>query len=253
MSSMILMLQHGLTRLVMPCGLIWIGIGLCAAVAWRAKQRWLARSLMLLLVVYTLAGNLWVSTAINYYLERPYRDRTIDPAARYDAVIVLGGSTDDAPNGRPYLNSSGDRVMLAARLYHRGQTEYVVCTGARANKKPDGRRDPAESAALILVDVGVDGDRIVRMGGRFTKEEMTEIKRLVNTRGWKRVGLITSAWHMRRAMRLAKRVGLEVTPLAADFHSRFPPWDPFDVIPRSDALRATDLACRELLAGLVGR
>ena len=143
--------------------------------------------------------------------------------------------------------------MLGARLYHRGQTKFVVCTGASTDRKPNDPRDAAETAALLLVDVGVPDEQIVRIGGRFTKEEMAELKQLMEQRDWQHVGLITSAWHMRRAMRLAQDQDLELQPLAADFHSGWSDWSLVDLIPSSTAFRNLELAYRELLAGLVGR
>ena len=70
----LLLLQQALTKLVLPCGLVWLGIAILAVAAWRAKRRRLCGALLLLFAAYTVAGNSWVSTGVNYYLERDYRN-----------------------------------------------------------------------------------------------------------------------------------------------------------------------------------
>jgi uncharacterized SAM-binding protein YcdF (DUF218 family) len=165
--------------------------------------------------------------------------------------VVLGGASFDAPNGEPQLGRAGDRVMLGGRLYHRGLAGFVVCTGTSGLGTRG--RDASETAALLLADLNIPEERIIRTSGRNTKEEMEELRRLIDQRQWRRVGLITSAWHMRRAMRLAKAVGLDLAPLPADFRSEFPDWNPVLLIPNSQAFDDTNLACKELMAGLVGR
>ncbi len=247
------MLEKILTKLALPCGLMWLGIGVLTVAAWRAKRRRLAGSLLLLFVVYTLAGNAWTCGLAFNYLERDYRDTGLDRSAQFDAVVILGGGSGEAPNGEPQLDAEGDRVMLGARLYHGGQTRFIVCTGADPGKMPQDPPGAAETAALLLADVGIPNDRIIQIGGRSTKEELAAAKRLIDDRHWQHVGLITSAWHMQRAMRHARNMGLDLRPLPADFRSGTSAGKAIDLIPSSRVLRNLEIAYREFLAGLVGR
>ena len=41
---------------------------------------------------------------------------SVDPL---ETVVLLGGGAGEAPNRQVQVNSSGDRVVLAARLYQR--------------------------------------------------------------------------------------------------------------------------------------
>jgi len=47
---------------------------------------------------------------------------------------------------------------------------------------------------------------------------------------WKRLGLVTSAWHMRRAMRLAEKNNLSLEPLPADFRGTAIRWNLWSLI-----------------------
>ena len=248
---MIRNLEQILTRLAMPTGLIWLGLAVLVVAAWRTRRPKSLAVTLALFFVYTLAGNAWVSSAANYYLEQPYLDGST-LSAPYDAVVILGGGAEDSATGEPQLGETGDRVMLGARLYHRGQAGVLVCTGTGDRRQP-GERDTSEAAAALLAELDIPPDRVVRIGGRYTKEEMQELHRLIDERAWRRVGLVTSAWHMRRAMRLANAEGLELEPLAANYRSKFPLWSPVQLIPHSESFHNTNVAFKELLAGLVGR
>ncbi|MHB8902668.1 MAG: YdcF family protein, partial [Thermoguttaceae bacterium] len=69
----------------------------------------------------------------------------------------------------------------------------------------------------------------------------------------KRLGLVTSAWHMKRALRLARVNGLSLQPLPADFRGTAIEWAPRDFNPTGSGFLKSELACKEILAGLVGR
>ncbi len=173
-------------------------------------------------------------------------------AGVYDAVILLGGGTGTRPGGLPELAFSGDRVFLAAQMYHAGQTKHIICTGTRIEQLDRSGANPGESAMELLQRVGVPGTCLTYVEGRTTAEEMRHLADIVSGDG--RVGLITSAWHMRRAERLARARGLSVLPLPADFRS---PVDMtpnlLDWIPDSNSAESVRLACKEWLAYWVGR
>ena len=74
-----------------------------------------------------------------------------------------------------------------------------------------------------------------------------------------RIGLLTSAWHLPRAMRLANHNGLKPLPLPADFRTGanvegFTTGQIVEsMIPNGFALEATCLFAKEYLGMLVGR
>lgn len=199
-------------------------------------------------------GNAWFAAATNYLLEKDFRDLPLDRTTHYDAIMILGGGTGENPSGAPQLDSEGDRVMLGARFFRRGQTDWIVCSGAGSVPNPDAPMDSATVAALLLVDVGVPPERVICVGGQRTIEEIEELKSLVSENGWRKVGLVTSAWHMRRAMQLARAAGLDVHPLAADFRSGFNAKRAriADLIPSATAWRDVNAAWREFMASVAG-
>lgn len=247
---MITFIEKTLTGLAMPCGLIWLGLIVLTFLAWRRKQRAIWISLAVLLAFYTLAGNSELSKVLVARLEQSYVE--IDPFEQgpYDAVFVLGGGISVAVNDVSQLDIAGDRVGLAARLYHTGRAERLVTLGSITETG-----DLAEDTSQIWREWAVPEDVIYQAHGRNTREEMAAIRQMVNEHPeWKRLGLITSAWHMRRAMRLAKKNDLTLEPLPANFRGTPIDWTPWTlIIPCGGGFQNGQLACKEFLAGLVGK
>lgn len=248
-----LVLQKHLTQLALPGGLAWLLMaGLCL-LAWEQRRRYALCGLLLAWSAYTLAGNEWLSHYCLSRLQEPYAG--IDPLAAgpFDAVVVLGGSVGDTPSGQTQLTDAGDRVMLGARLFLTGRTANLVTTGSRIRGLSEDARDQSERTAEIWTQLGIPAERIHRVGGRTTQEESQSIGTLIGQRGWKRLGLVTSAWHMSRAQRLMQAQGLTMEPLPANFEAHAPDWTDFSLVPEPSAFARMERACKEVLAGLVGR
>jgi uncharacterized SAM-binding protein YcdF (DUF218 family) len=116
-----------------------------------------------------------------------------DPVAQSDVLIVLG---DD--------NYAGDRAFHAADLYREGIAPVVVASG-RLLRKNASMTDLMEHD---LESFGVPATAIVKLTHRAenTREEAVEAARLIQSRGWKRVMIVTSNYHARRARFIFGRV-----------------------------------------------
>ena len=116
-----------------------------------------------------------------------------EPAVQSDALIVLG---DD--------NYAADRAFKAADLYRSGVAPLVVVSGRmlRANVSV------ADVMAHDLQSFGVPASSIVKLAHRAqnTQEEASEVARLIQNRGWKRVQIVTSNYHARRVRFIYERV-----------------------------------------------
>lgn len=249
-----IVIEKLLTQLVLPCGLIWLGLIAASIVAWRRKQRMLLACLLVLLAMDTAAGNVPLGTAMLGWLERDFAQLRPLETGPYDAVVVLGGGTSTAANGLAQFDQAGDRVALAAELYHAGRAGLLIVTGSRiASLDPNGR-DTGSEAVELLERLAVPKDRILRLPGRNTSEEMAALARLATEHPeWKRLGLVTSAWHMPRALRLAHNENVSPDPLPADFRGEPTRWTVLSVIPNAEGFNRTQIAAKEMLAGLVGR
>ena len=240
-----------LGSLLMPSGLAWLAllVGTARMMARRARGR---HALAAGLVVFWVVSNGWFGALMLRHLEAPYRSSVAGP---FDAVAVLGGGTSTRPDGSPQGSPSGDRILTAARLYHRGATPRLVTTGSAVEGLFTTETfSLARQTAILLNELDVPASAIVEVAGpRNTKEELEALAVLVRDRGWRRVGLVTSAWHLRRAMRHARRLGLELTPIGADFRGGRPLPNAIELLPSAEGMYRTRLALWELLGALAGR
>lgn len=247
-----------LTELVMPLGLIWLALSLLTCVLIHQKSYRVAFLSAFTWMLCTLGGNTYISNWMIHSLEQPYF--TMDPLERepFEAVVLLGGATSEAPNGQIQINQNGDRVVLAARMYHGGLTKRIICTGARIQGLSVLKMDEAQASRRLLIDLGVKPAAIETYGGRNTSEEMSAIAEELGYAT--EVGIITSAWHLPRAMALAKRSGIRAIPLPSNFNSGPTVREPTPIgkmllrcIPGQSALSTNSRVLREYLGRLVQR
>lgn len=263
------MLEKTLKELVSPLGLAWLVLG-CGIWFSLALRNGLAAVWMLIVwILLTAGGNKFVADGLSQSLERPWLGFA-DPArptaggspnsassAPFDLVIVLGGGTGIDPALQPQLNAAGDRVMRAARMFHAGQTRRICVTGEQTFRSRVEDPDPAEEARDLLVSVGVPSESIVALRGQNTSREIECVRewlgRQSGSENWK-MGLLTSAWHLTRAMRLAQNAGLEkMEPLPSCFMTQpFAP-EPSIVIPTAHKLEITGRMLNEYLGRWLGR
>ena len=240
------------TQLVLPCGLIWLSLAGLAYVTLIAARRWAVPAVTLLLF-YWMAGSPYTSEWFLIGLEKPFRPVDIRETATFDTLIVLGGGTMSNRQGDTWLGNTGDRVMLAARLYHQGKVGRLVATGQRSDWSVNRAVDAGEATVRIWQELGIPESAMVRVGGRNTSEEMQQIRRYLDKHPAGRVGLLTSAFHLRRALRLARGHGIEVIPVPGDFRSGvLNPW-PLALIPSAEGFLKSECCAKEFLAYLIGR
>src|SRR5262249_38783173 len=128
-----------------------------------------------------------------------------DPLDKADAIVVLG---DD--------NFYADRATRAAQLFREGKAPLVVASGRRL-------RPNAGFAELMdhdLFERGVPKDKILRFAhdADSTLEEAEAVAKFAKERKWRRVIIVTSNYHTRRARYIYRHVfpqGVETSVASA--------------------------------------
>jgi uncharacterized SAM-binding protein YcdF (DUF218 family) len=179
---------------------------------------------------------------------------TFRPDPPYDVVVVLGGMVDVATMRSSHeleLNDAADRISRAAILLRTGQARVALLSGGLVDARPG---EPSEAARLAgwLGDQGIGPERIVlEERSRNTRQNAVESAAVIAAHGWKRVLLLTSAFHAPRALGCFRAVGLSPDLLPVDHRSGDSSglaW-----LPRAGALSASTDALHELFGGLVYR
>ena len=253
--------QRFVSLLLLPTGLLWLAL-LALTVGLMADRRWKwSAAALCLWLAYSAAGNSLLGSWLMRSLEAEVPPVPVGDFPKLDAVFVLGGGTGLAPDGTPELSSSGDRLFKAAALYHAGVTPILVCSGSSLTDldKDGKRRDIARDTADLWAAVGVPQSAIRRIpGGLVTSTEIASYEALIRSEGWGRVGLISSAWHLPRALRKAKQLnlneGVEIVPIGCDYQGNPPTlWPPFFVVPQAGGFQLVNRAVWERGGMLVGR
>ena len=195
-----------LLQLAMPPASLAAGL-LVGAVLVLAGWRRLGRLVATFAVAQTVLLSLHpISDALLVRLENEARVIAARaPICCYDHIVVLGGAVSPAyPPGRPdpHLTESADRVWHAARLFKQGVAPKVLLSGGNGPSFAEGRvQSEAEAMRSLLIEFGVPSDRIVLETASInTIENIRNIRGIVGSGS---IALITSAYHMPRAMKLA--------------------------------------------------
>lgn len=169
----------------------------------------------------------------------------------YEAIVVLGGGI--APAAPPYtmepeLTDASDRIWLAARMFHAGAAPKIVVSGGSFIEQQGGpATTEAEAMRRFLLALAVPNDVIVSEGQALnTIENIRNVRDIVKGG---RVAIITSAFHVPRAAKLARRGGLNFAIFGVDWSvpSGATVW--WDVwLPSVGALGEASLAIKELVA-----
>lgn len=144
-----------------------------------------------------------------------WRAGHVPPTESYDAIIVLGAQVN--PNGEPSIQLQW-RLDAAMQAWN-GQNTVIVTCGAR------GSNEPAPEALVMrdyLVARGVPEDMILTDEvSRNTRQNIRNAAGLLEGYDVERVLIVTSDYHLPRAMALAEDVGLNATGLGSPTRNGF--------------------------------
>jgi uncharacterized SAM-binding protein YcdF (DUF218 family) len=196
------------------------------------------------------------------------RAAALTPAAipSADAVLVLGGGLKPAlaPRRGVEVSEGGDRLLTGLRLMREKRAPLLITSGGSISFTAGDPAPPeAISARELAVELGLPASRIlINPGSRTTAEEARDIGALARQRGWTRILLVTSAFHMPRSLAtFRQRSGLTVTPVACDYQlpSRAAYGRPTagsvvkGLLPDAEALHLSSVALKEHLGLMVYR
>ncbi len=210
--------------LFIPGNLLLLGAlaGACLTGSRYARGgRWLA---IICIVALFLIGKL----PIGVWLIEPLEDRFPPPPNEIAAptgIIILGGAIDDelSEARRTVTFEDGaarltEAVVLARRFPH----ARIIYTGG-SNVILPGHATEASLARELLIALGVDPMRIeIEERSRNTEENAQMTAAILRPQAGDSWLLVTSAYHMPRAMSLFRKAGFNAIAYPVDYHSPGP-------------------------------
>lgn len=184
--------------------------------SWRRLGRGLCLASLLLLAIVSFSP-------LGAVLLRPIEDRFPLPGpdlAAPTGIIVLGGGLDeDLSQARhePILMELGGRVVAGVALARRFPEARLIFTGGSSSLRPSGA-DEATGVRDLWLSLGVDPARMTfETKSRNTWENALFTRALIKPQPDETFVLVTSAWHMPRAMGVFRKLGYRVIAYPADY------------------------------------
>ncbi|HWO98127.1 MAG TPA: YdcF family protein [Bacillus sp. (in: firmicutes)] len=193
--------------------LLWLSVRLYRQGRWEGK---LLTAVTIGLYVFSTP---YVGDRLIHSLEARYEPPEV---VKGDVIVMLGGgATSDTPDitGEGHLSgSAANRLLTAARLYHETKLPVIVSGGSVYS---DSGLE-ADIAKRQLIDLGVPEENILTETRSLnTKQNAVYTKEIMDKQKWKRPVVVTSAFHMERALRNFAQTGLEAQPYPTDYKKSF--------------------------------
>ena len=237
---------------------IWVGLLLGLFFGKSARALKIGRLFVWIGALGLLLGsNKVVSNALIHPLEAKYPSQPEMKAAvpapaalvACQYIVVLGGGHSDllGPAATNKLSTSAlARIVEGVRLARALPDSTLIVSG------PAGPVGVTHASILsrAAIALGMDPKRIVQVDtARDTEEESLAVRGRV---GDGPVALVTSAWHMPRAVALFRKAGVTVLPCPTDFLGRGAPpgFHPEDWSWDTESMERTTFAVRERLGYL---
>jgi uncharacterized SAM-binding protein YcdF (DUF218 family) len=232
-------MAFALTKLVhflaQPINLV-LALLLLALVFGRLGRRRIARALRWTAIVFVAAvlGTPLSEAAMQMLQQRfpPPGPEALDQAA---GAIVLGGSTGDGAMAEAIdgwiVNDAAERLFTIVSLRQRRPDLPVIHTGGTARVFHEGWKE-GDIVRAFLADTDVDPASVLfEERSRTTWENALYTAEMLDggeaapgdPRPWL---LVTSAWHMPRAIGAFREAGIPVIAYPVDYWGRPPSWRP---------------------------
>lgn len=162
-------------------------------------------------VVLVVAGSP-VSKSLYANHERSFPITPVGSSPQGDAIVVLGGDVAIPNSPRVTSQLNGNRLIHAYRLYRAGKAPVILISGG--NVFPQEGLDPeAFYSRRLLEEFGVPSDAILlESDSRNTHENAVRTRKILGAIGIDQILLVTSGFHMKRAVLTFEKSGFDVIP-----------------------------------------
>jgi len=216
---MMYFLSKMVDRFLNPISLIWLVLLIACVRAVIKKDRRQAFFTGALALFITIVGSSKFPAYLLSTLEKPYAVEDLNALPDCDAVVLLGGSHGFSNYGVNSIEfgTATDRIITAAELVRLKKGKALVIGGGEYSSSGQTGLHGQLIAEWLGSWKPFDSPIHVLDYSSNTKDEADHTKVLAQKNGWKKIILVTSAFHMRRAEALFKKTGLEVVSVGSDF------------------------------------
>ena len=212
----------------------------------KRRKRYLIASVI---IFYIFSAPLFLKTFENIWDAKPY---TASHTKKYSCVIVLGGfSSGNTPaDGR--FNTSADRFIQGAKVMETKLASHILISGGSGQLIPNEFREAAWVRGELLKFNIPDSLILVESRSKNTIENAAYSKELLKkTNLAPPYLLVTSAFHMRRALLIFKKAGVPVVPYPANYFGADINFGLDEFLPNASVLSNWEVYTKELVGYIV--
>lgn len=242
-------LSKVLPILVYPIGLT---IQIVFVVALLARRKIASLLAVLAVVILWISGTTVFADWLLGTLENEFPPTPIEDLPNADAIVVLGGGTGDVltATNTVELGDASARVFHAAQVFQADKAPLIVVAGGA----PEDELPESVAMRRLLIAFGVPEQAILQeTQSRNTWQNTLNSKAILQQHNVNRVLLITSAFHMRRAIAVFEAAGIDASPAPTDYRAIEPNHTFLDWLPHASALFKTTYAIKEHIGLIVYR
>ena len=239
---------HKILPLLISPLFLFIALVLFYALRLRLKVLFVGAVMLSILSTPITSHLFWQQLESGYSLKSPKNITTSD------AIVVLSGSVGavSTEDGFIYEWSDPDRYFGGIALMKLGKAQTLIFTGGKLpwDSSPLTEGEYLKSKAIAQ---GVPEENIrVTRAVQNTAQEADAVKALLTNKETQ-ITLVTSAFHMPRALKLFEATKIKVIPFPVDFKAHNKNLTIISFIPSTGGLNGTFQALREFLARLYYR
>jgi uncharacterized SAM-binding protein YcdF (DUF218 family) len=217
------------------------------------KDKRKKRILLAAIVLLTLLSNPYLSRKALHKYEYPIT--SADALVTRPLAVVLTGVTMQvkSDDNRVFFSKGADRVSHAVYLYKTKKIQKILVSGGSGALIPN-KEMPSEAETLkkAMMQMGVpEKDILVEVKSRNTYENALFSKPIIKQMSLgKPPILITSAFHLPRALGCFKKVGVKVDALGVDYYATDKNFSVVDLVPSEQSFASWGLLIHELIGRL---
>ncbi len=223
---------------IYPLGLAVILLLLALFLVLRRHSRTTSGLMLVAILLLWIPATAKFSDVLLYNLERDYPPVPVDSSETAGAIVVLGG------------NEIFDRIYHGTRLYRANKSPLIIVSGGGEVITE------AELMLQLLQELGVpESSLLLESSSRNTRENGLNTAKMLKKLNVSRVILVTSAFHMKRALAVFAKAGIEAIPAATNYKQKRQPseFPLLDWLPSATTLDESTYAIKEYIGLFVYR
>ncbi len=165
-------------------------------------KKWWLYPLVALLLAAVFEMCLFIGVTINASV--------LDAPKLADVIIVLGAGIDEVGQPKPELER---RLVRAQELFDDGYAKAIIVTGAQGDDEPITEAISMKRY-LMGLDV-VESNVIIEEGSYNTMQNLTNAKAIMDKRGFTTAIVVSTDYHIWRALSMCEDLGIEATGAGA--------------------------------------